>query len=97
MVIGTQKLLVRNKATGFYTASDWIEYEFTEDNQPDIAKYVPIKHLSVHEFSTQSVDASRPFYAPNAIDGNRNTIWHTDFRDNVLQQKEKPFITIKRQ
>ncbi len=95
VVIGTQKLLVRNKATGFYTASDWIEYEFTEDNQPDTAKYVPIKHLSVHEFSTQSVDASRPFYALNAIDGNRNTIWHTDFRDNVLQQKEKPFITIK--
>ncbi len=95
VVIGNHILLVRTKGTGIYTPSESLEYEFTEDNQPDTAKYIPIKHLSIHDFSTQSVDSSRPFYAPNTIDGNINTIWHTDFRENVLEQEVKPFITIK--
>lgn len=95
VVTGNHTLLVRTKGTGIYTPSESLEYQFTEDNQPDTAKYIPISHLSIHGFSTQSIDSSRPFYAPNAIDGNINTIWHTDFRENVLEQDVKPFITIK--
>ncbi len=95
IVTGNNTLLVRTKGTGVYTPSTSLEYAFTADNQPDTAKYIPIKHLSVHGYSTQSVDSGRPFYAPNAIDGNRNTLWHTDFRYSVLEQEGNPFITIK--
>ncbi len=79
-VVGNKTLLVRRKAAGISAASDPIQYEFTEDNQEDNETYIPIKHLSIHGFSTQSKDGNRPYYAPNAIDGNINTQWHTDFR-----------------
>ena len=95
IVEGNRKLLIRTKATGIYCASEIREYQFTEDTDSDTEKYVPIKHLSIHGYSTQSVDSSRPFYAPNAIDGNINTLWHTDFRYSVLTQEIKPFLTIK--
>jgi len=95
IVTGTKTLYVRTKATRITAASDAIEYQFTEDNQPNTMKYVPIKHLSIHGYSTQSVDASRPFYAPNAIDANPNTLWHSDFRYDVRQQDGYPFLTIK--
>jgi len=95
VVTGSRTLYVRTKATGIYTASDSVEYEFTEDNQPSTAKYIPVKHLSIAGYSTQSVDSKRPYYAPNVIDGNINTLWHTDFRYSVLQQQVKPFISIK--
>ncbi len=95
IVTGNRKLYIRNKATGNLAASDALEYQFTEDNQTETAKYIPIKHLSIHSYSTQSVDSGRPFYAPNAIDGNRNTLWHTDFRYDVRQDSVNPFITIK--
>jgi len=92
---GDKTLYVRAGATGRYVPSDQAIFTFTEDNQPDTAKYIPIRHLSVEGYSTQSKDSKRPFYAPNAIDGNINTIWHTDFAQNVLQQPTKPFYTIK--
>ncbi|MCM1053467.1 MAG: NPCBM/NEW2 domain-containing protein [Ruminococcus sp.] len=92
---GNKTLYVRVAASGTALASDSKTFTFTEDNQPDTAKYIPIRHLSIEGYSTQSKDSKRPFYAPNAIDGNLNTLWHTDFAINVLQQQEKPFITIK--
>ena len=95
VVTGNNTLLVRTKGTGIYTPSESLEYQFTKDKDTDTEKYIPIKHLSIHGYSTQSADSSRPFYAPNVIDGNVNTLWHTDFRQNVLDQEVKPFITIK--
>lgn len=95
IVTGSRTLYIRTKATGINTASDSVEYKFTEDNQPNTAKYIPINHLSIESYSTQSIDSKRPFYAPNVIDGNINTLWHTDFRYDVRQQEIKPFICIK--
>ncbi len=95
VVLGNNTLLVRTKASGITQASDYIEYEFTEDHQDDSRKYISIKHMSLHGYSTQSVDGGRPYYAPNAIDGNPNTLWHTDFRYDVRQQDVKPFISVK--
>ena len=92
---GDKTLQVRVSATGTALPSEALEVTFTEDNQLDTQKYIRISHLSIHEYSTQSVDNKRPFYAENVIDGNLNTLWHTDFRYNVLQQEAKPFITIK--
>ncbi len=92
---GDKTLQVRVAATKTVLPSDLLEVTFTQDNQPDTQKYIRISHLSIHEYSTQSVDSKRPFYAENAIDGNLNTLWHTDFRYNVIQQGQKPFIIIK--
>jgi len=43
--------------------------------------------------TSQSIDTARPFYAPNAIDGNINTLWHTDFR--VVVPENKAYISVK--
>lgn len=86
-------LYVRTKAEGEYVASDIAEYQFTVDNQPDNRKYIPISHLSVHEYSSQSIDSTRPYYAQNAIDGNINTLWHTDFRYSI--EGKRATYTIK--
>ncbi len=92
---GNKTLEVRRGATGNTLPSESQTFTFTEDNQPNTRKYVPVSHLSIDSFSTESIDANRPFYAPNAIDGNGKTLWHTDFRENVLTTGIKPFITIK--
>ena len=93
MVVGDRKLLVRAKAKGLYTASDIIEYQFTQDTDTETQKYVPIKHLSIESYSTESADSARPFYALNAIDGNINTLWHTDFAVSIAGQRA--YVTIK--
>ena len=93
---GNKTIQIRQAATGTKLASPVSEvYTFTEDNWTDKRKYVPIEHLSIHSYSTQSKDSSRPYYAPNAIDGNIHTMWHTDFAENVLQTGNKPFIAIE--
>lgn len=93
IVEGNKKLFVRAKATRNFVASDALEYQFNEDTDTNTEKYIPVEHLSIHDKSTQSVDASRPFYAENAIDGNINTQWHTDFRYSI--SGSRAFITIK--
>ena len=93
IVGGKNTLLIRTKATGIYAASDVTEYEFTADADTETAKYIPIKHLSIHGYSSQSKDSKRPFYAPNVIDGNRNTLWHTDFAVSIAGQRA--YVTIK--
>lgn len=93
VVRGDNTLLIRTKATGVHTASDVTEYSFTADTDTETAKYIPIKHLSIHGYSTQSVDGKRPYYAPNAIDGDARTLWHTDFRYSIAGQRA--YITIK--
>ncbi len=93
---GDKTIQIRQAATGTKLASEKSDmYAFTEDNQPNTRKYIPIEHLSIHSYSTQSTDSKRPYYAPNAIDGNIHTMWHTDFGQNVLQQQTKPFIAIE--
>ena len=93
---GNKTIQLRQGETGTKLASPASEiYTFTEDNQPDTRKYIRVSDLSIEEYSTQSVDKGRPFYAPNSIDGNINTMWHTDFRYNVITEGKNPFITIK--
>lgn len=93
VVKGNKTLLIRTKATGIYTASEATEYEFTADNYPETQVYIPIANLSIHGYSTQSTDSRRPHYAPNAIDGNINTEWHTDFSKSIAGTEA--YIAIK--
>ena len=92
---GDKNLFVRMAATGVHLEGETVEYQFTQDEVNNQRKYIPIAHLEIAGYSTESQDNKRPFYAPNAIDGNANTLWHTDFGQNVLQQPTKPFISIK--
>ena len=93
---GNKTVQIRQGATGTRLAGEEIKtYTFTQDTDTEKRKYVTVSHLAIEAYSTQSADGKRPYYAPNAIDGNGNTLWHTDFRVNVLGQEQKPFITIK--
>lgn len=93
IVKGNRTLQVRLKASGITLPGEVFEYQFTEDNQTDKAKYIPIKHLSIYSYSSQSVDAKRPYYAVNVIDGNPNTQWHTDFRYSIANTEA--YVAIK--
>ena len=95
VVTGNKILYVRKKASEQYLASDIAQYQFTDDNQSNDKKYIPIEHLSVHAFVSETNDATRPFYAINAIDGNINTMWHTAFNQHLVNEGKKAFFTIK--
>lgn len=72
---GDKIVIVRAGATGTYLAGTTsTTYTFTKDNQPDTKKYISIKHLSIHEVSSEQAGSDD---AVNAIDGNIYTIWHT--------------------
>ena len=94
---GNRTLFVRRKAKGIHTASEAIEYQFTEDNQPETAKYIPIAHLSITDCSSESPDRGEP--KSNAIDGNINTMWHTshtatdDPRFIVIKLDEPKYVS----
>lgn len=86
---GNKTLYVRRGATGRAVASSQVIYTFTEDNQPNTRKYVPVSHLSIEAVSSEAVNnaGSSAF----AIDGNYNTRWHSNWNGTDTQR----FITIK--
>ncbi len=87
---GDKTVIVRVGATGVYLASESSEtYTFTQNNEPDNRKYVPISHLSIQGVSTEATAQGR--HAQNAIDGNINTNWHSAWNGS---DKEK-YITIQ--
>ncbi len=85
---GNKTVEVRVGKNGIYTPSDILTYNFTEDNQPDEQKYIPISHLSIHKLSSQQSNAEA---GKNVIDGNIKTIWHSKWNGS---DKER-FIIIK--
>ncbi len=73
---GNKTVQLRQGATGTRLASEASStFTFTEDNQPDTRKYIPVSHLNIHSFSTEA--ASQGGAAINAIDANYNTRWHS--------------------
>lgn len=91
---GNKTVEVRIKATGHVPPSDVKSFVF-EEQDTETRKYVSVSHLSVEGCSSQSKDSTRPNYAANAIDGNKNTYWHTDYGENVLTTGNTPYLTIK--
>ncbi len=106
---GNKTIQVRQTPTGNKLASEPSEiFKFTEDNQPENRKYISVSNLSIKDYpdnkteteersgySTQSRDSGRPYYAPNAIDGNINTLWHTDFADHIVNNGTDTYITVE--
>ncbi len=77
--IGNREIEVRLSRTGTLQASDSRTFEFTQDEENNKKTYIPIKHLSVNNYSSQSIRPERneDEQAIYAIDGNINTMWHT--------------------
>ena len=87
---GNKRIIVRMGATGVHLAdTNTKTYNFTEDNQPDTQKYISINRLSVYQVSSEEPGHSAQ--AQNAIDGNINTIWHSNWNG----QDADRYITIK--
>lgn len=86
---GNKTLEVRVGYTGTSIPSDSATFTFTEDNQADTRKYVPISHLSIHAVSTEATSNSGN--ATFAIDGNYNTRYHSAWNGTDTQR----YITIK--
>lgn len=80
---GNKIIEVRIKGTAKKPASDGRIFTFTTDNDTATRKYISVDHLSIEDYSTQSMDPQRPNYATNAIDGNGNTYWHTDYSISI--------------
>lgn len=72
---GNKRVEVRVGATSTKIPSDVATYTFTEDNQPDTAKYIPVSHLKIKSVSTEATNQQGN--ASNAIDGNYNTRYHS--------------------
>ncbi len=92
---GDKTLQVRVGATKTFLPSDVLTYTFTEDNQPDTRKYIPVSHLSIHNVSTQATNNGGS--AAYAIDGNYNTRWHsawngTDKERYIILKLDRPVV-----
>ncbi len=93
---GDKTIQVREGPKGTKLAGPASEmYKFTQDNQPEDRKYIMVSELSIKDYSSQSKDSSRPFYAPCAIDGNIHTLWHTDFAVDIRNLETNPYIVIE--
>ncbi len=76
-LIGDKSVQVRQIATGTKLASDPATYTFTEDNQDITRRYVPVSHLSIEKVSSE--EPGHNGAASNAIDGDYNTRYHSNW------------------
>jgi len=86
---GDKTLQIRQAPNGTRLASNVLTFNFTEDNQPDTRKYIPVSHLSLHEVSTEAV--SNGGSAIYALDANYLTRWHSAWNGSDTQR----YITVK--
>lgn len=86
---GNKTVIVRNTRTGIYLTSSEKVLSYTEDIIDEKRKYIPISHLSLHEFSSEAGEHDK--WARYAIDGNLNTGWHSAWNGSDTNR----FITIK--
>lgn len=91
---GNKTVQLRQGATGTRLASkDPVTFTFTQNNDPDTRKYIPVSHLSMHSVSTEAVNNGGA--ARNAIDANYNTRYHsawngTDTNRFMVIKLDKP-------
>ncbi len=74
---GDKTLYVRVGATGHQLPSESRPFTFTEDNQSDTERYVNLSKIKLHSFSSQHNNTDQK--AANALDGNINTMWHSNW------------------
>ncbi len=71
-----------------YTESDFQTFTFTNIEEDEINKYIPIKRLTVDSVSSEELEKENNA-KENVIDGNINTLWHTKWDGS---DKEKYII-----
>lgn len=86
---GDKQIEIRAAANGTKLTSNSEIYTFTKNSENLTRKYVPVSRLSIVGFSTEAAGQKR--YAANAIDGNYNTNWHSDWNGNDTER----YIIIK--
>ncbi len=86
---GDKTVQVRVGATKTALPSEIATYNYTQDNQPDTRKYIPVSHLTIAGVSTEAT--ANQGQAANAIDGNYNTRYHSAWNGTDTQR----FIIIK--
>lgn len=74
---GDKTLYVRNPANGTQFASDSVMFVYTADSDTLNKSYVSIDKISIYDCSTEATNHSQG--ASNTIDGNINTVWHTNW------------------
>ncbi len=74
---GDKTVYVRVGYTGVNLPSSEKSYSFTTDTDTAVRKYIPIKHLSIAEVSSEATGNGG--HATNAIDGNIHTMWHSSY------------------
>lgn len=72
---GERTIYVRNGANGTILPSDSLEYRFTEDTSTKERSYITNDRISVKAYSSYQGST----VPQNTIDGNINTIWHTNY------------------
>ena len=90
---GDKTVQVRVGSTGTALPSGIATYTYTQDNQPDTRKYIPVSHLSIEGVSTEAT--SNQGQATNAIDANYNTRYHsawngTDTERYIIIKLDRP-------
>ncbi len=86
---GDRIVEIRVAANGTKLTSDSVTYTFTKNSDDLTRRYVPVSRLSIVGVSSEATGQKR--YATNAIDGNYNTNWHSDWNGNDTQR----YIIIK--
>lgn len=86
---GDKTIYVRHRKHGVFLAGEEKTLRFSKDNINEKRKYIPISHLSIHNFSTEATNQGR--YARNAIDGNYYTNWHSAWNGTDTER----YISIK--
>lgn len=81
---GDVNVKFRYKAHGVYLQGPEKQYTFNKDEDNEKSKYLQLKHVSLHSYSSQQ-SGGADHAAKNLIDGNGNTAWHTKF--NSYDQK----------
>lgn len=74
---GTRSIMLRTKATGKTLRSEPAIYNFTVDSSDETVSYIDRKRIQLIDYSSE--DTGRKQFASNTIDGNGNTVWHTDW------------------
>ena len=85
---GDKTVKVRYKAYDQYLQSNEATYTFTQDTDTDERKYVPLKNVTLEDFTSQQ-STGNDHAAVNFIDGNPNSAWHTAYR-----HEENKFYTV---
>ncbi len=79
---GDKTVVVRNTRTGVYLQSAERTLTYTTDTVDEARKYIPISRLSIEDVSSEE-KSNADNKAINAIDGNINTVWHTNWSGDL--------------